>query len=93
MNSQITIGKGGTVFEGPDATALFRAMTLKGALGLYAKHGIIPTRGVTITRMLAIATEYTGKKYRRGEAAKAAADVEVWCNTMRAALPIILEDK
>jgi hypothetical protein len=89
--SSINISTGGTTFSGPDATNLFRAMTLKSALGLYAKCGMIPTRGVTITKMLAMATEYTGKKYKRGDAEKAAEDVRQWCEAMKAALPITVE--
>lgn len=86
--SRITIGNGGTMFVGPDATNLFRAMTLASSLGLYAKCGIIPTRGVTISKMLAMASQYTGKKYKRGDAAKAQSDVKIWCDAMKAALPI-----
>ena len=88
--SHIQVGVGGTMFVGQDATNLFRAMSLASSHGLYAKCGMIPTRGVTITRMLAMATEYTGKKYKRGEAAKAQADVKIWCETMKAALPVVL---
>lgn len=87
-DSSITISSGSTTFAGPDATNLFRAKMLAGSLGLYAKCGMIPTRGVTITKMLAIASTYTGKKYKRGEAAKAQADVQVWADTMLAGLPI-----
>jgi hypothetical protein len=87
-DSHITISQGGTTFVGPDATNLFRAMTLASSLGLYAKCGITPTRGVTITKMLVMATQYTGKKYKRGDAAKAQADVKLWCDAMKAALPI-----
>jgi hypothetical protein len=86
--SKIVYSAGGTTFVGPDATNFFRAATLASSLGLYAKCGIIPTHGVTITKMLAMAAEYTGKKYKRGDAAKAQADVKVWCDTMRAALPV-----
>jgi hypothetical protein len=91
-DSSISIHKsGGMTFSGPDATNLFRAMTLASSLGLYAKCGMIPTRGVTITVMLKMATEYTGKKYKRGDAAKAQADVKQWCEAMKAALPIVKE--
>jgi len=78
---------GGITFVGPDAVNFYRAAALASSLGLYAKCGMIPTRGVTITKMLAIASEYTGKKYKRGDAAKAEADVRIWVQTMKAALP------
>lgn len=91
-DSHIKIGTGGTLFAGEDATRLFQAMTLASALGLYAKCGMIPTRGVTITKMLALATTFTAKKYKRGDAAKAQEDVRQWCEAMKAALPIVVED-
>lgn len=87
-DSSITISAGGTTYAGPDATNLFRAKILAGSLGLYAKCGMIPTRGVTITKLLAMATQYTGKKYKRGDAAKAQADVKLWADTMLAGLPV-----
>lgn len=91
-DSHIAVHKtGGMTFSGEDATNLFRAMTLASSLGLYAKCGMIPTRGVTITKMLGMATEYTGKKYKRGEALRAQEDVRLWCEAMKAALPIVKE--
>ena len=87
--SYIEHGKGSTTLVGPDAMEFFRAATLKGALGLYAKTGMKPTRGVNLTDMLALAKRYTGKTYpkTRDGAAAAAADVDVWVQNMRAALP------
>lgn len=79
---------GGTTLSGPDAVNLYRAATLKVSLQLYAKTGMIPTRGVTGPMMLKMATEYTGKTYKRGQYVQAAADVGVWVDTMRAALPV-----
>ena len=87
--SEVVVHKGGgTTFAGPDAVNLFRAITLKSALSMYAACGMIPTRGVTATVMLKIAKEYTGKTYKRGEHAKAALDVSVWIETMKAAMPV-----
>jgi len=87
MDSSIIHIKGGsTMFAGPDAVALFRATTIKAAIGLLAK-GITPTRGMTMTKALALASGITGKKYKRTEHAKAIADVQIWCNEMAAALP------
>lgn len=87
--SEVVVHKsGGTTFAGPDAVNLFRAITLKMSLSLYAKTGMIPTRGVTSTVMLKLAKEYTGKTYKRGEHEKAAADVQVWIDTMKAAMPV-----
>lgn len=89
--SYVKISSSATTYAGPDATNFYRAATLRGSLKLYAECKIIPTRGVTITKMLAMATKYTGKKYKRGEALKAANDISKWIDAMRSALPIIRE--
>ncbi len=86
--SAVTLSNGGTTFTG-DAIPMFQAITLKGALKLYAACGMIPTRGYTITKMLAAAKQITGKPYKRGEAAKAAEDLQVWIDAARASMPII----
>ncbi len=83
----ITISNSSTTFTG-DGIALYQAMTLKSALSLYAKCGMIPTRGYTITKMLAAASQITGKKYKRGEATKAADDMQIWIEAAKASMPI-----
>lgn len=77
-----------TTFVGADAINLFRAGVLRGVLNLYASCGIIPTRGVTITKMLTLATTYTGKKYSRNMVLQAVADITIWIEAMKAAIPI-----
>jgi hypothetical protein len=66
------------VFEGPAGVATYRAIVLKHALTLYAKHGIKPNRAYTPTAMLQAAGQITGKVYRRGQYELAAADLESW---------------
>lgn len=44
---------------------------------------------MTISNMLAMATGYTGIKYKRGAYVQAAEDVQRWADEMKAALPII----
>jgi hypothetical protein len=83
-----TFGNGGMVFEGRDATELFRVATLRSALGLL-KVGICPRRGLTVTKALAMATPYTGQKYKRTEIDRARDDLHAWCSTMGSALPIV----
>lgn len=90
--SYIKTGVGGTMFAGPDATQLFRAVVVKHGLKM-AKAGIRATRGFTITRGLQMVTGYTGKKYKRTEVDRALRDLEIWIATMRAALPVIEEKK
>lgn len=86
--SFIVHGPSSTSFVGPDATALFRAMTLHSAIKLYLATGMIPTRGVTISKMLVIATQITGKTYRRGAGQAAVDDLQVWIEAMKAAMPV-----
>jgi len=64
------------VFSGRDEVNTYVAITLKHGLKLYAKTGMKPNRAWTPTRMLAKATELTGKKYKRGAYLEAAADLE-----------------
>lgn len=80
-------GKGqATSFVGPDAVELFRAATLRSALGLLSK-GITPTRGLTGKKALAMVTRYSGQTYKRGEFERARADLHAWIETMKSALP------
>lgn len=76
-------------FVGPDAVNYVRAELLASSLRLYASAKIIPTRGVTASKMLKMATGYTGKNYKRGEYIKAADDISKWAKEMKAALPTI----
>lgn len=89
-NSAITLSNGATTYTG-DAIPLFQAVTLKGALKLYAKCGMIPTRGMTITKMLKLASSITGKPYKRGDAMKAHDDMSTWIDAARTAMPVIDE--
>jgi hypothetical protein len=82
---------GATTFVGPDATELFRVATLSSALGLLSK-GITPTRGLTSKKAFAMASTYTGKKYKRGGHEEARRDLKVWIETMKSAIPVIRED-
>lgn len=88
MESSIHIHAGGTTFSGPDAVAYFRARSLRSAIQLYVKSGLIPTRGMGITKMLTLATEFSGVKYKRTEAQRAIDDLSIWIATMQSALPI-----
>lgn len=82
---------GGTFFAGPDAIALYRAITIRAALRMYAQCGMLPTRGMTPTKMLRAAGEYTGQYYGRvnvNKCQKAIKDLDEWIAAMRAALPV-----
>jgi hypothetical protein len=73
---------------------MYRAAVLASSLRLYVKSGgrIIPTRGVGIMKMLALASQITGKPYKRTEASKAADDVSAWAKEMKAALPHVTRE-
>lgn len=89
FDSEVVIHKGGGVtFAGKDAVHLFRAISIKSALNLYAKTGMKANTAYTPTAMMRVATEYTGKTYKRGQCALAAADMQVWIDTMKAAMPV-----
>ena len=57
---------------------LFRLVTLKQALKIHVRtEGRMKlTRTATPTMMLKMASEYTGKRYRRGEQAQALTDIQ-----------------
>lgn len=89
QQSYVEVTPAATTYSGPDAVEFFRVKVLKSSIGLYRKTKIIPTRGVTITMMLAMATQITGKAYKGKTKCEAAeADLATWIDTMRAALPV-----
>lgn len=88
MDSEIILGPNGVItFSGPDAVALYRALTLRNHLALYRKAKLIPCRGMGIRKMLALATSITGNQYKLSQIHEAEADLTVWIETMRSALP------
>ena len=85
--SGIHVGKGGMTFYGKDAVHLYRAIALKAAIGA-AVRGYRVSGRLTLTKCLKLAEQYTGKTYKRGDAAVAIVDLQIWIDTMRAALPV-----
>ena len=47
----------------PESIDAMRLITLKHAIKLYAQTGLVPTRGMTITKMLAEVTRLTQRRY------------------------------
>jgi hypothetical protein len=86
--SAITVSKGGTTFAGQDAVTLFQVAALKSGIGLLMA-GIKPNRQWTMTKALAKASQYTGVKYKRSQARQARADLTIWIETMKSAIPVI----
>ena len=93
MDSFISHSPSGILFSGPDAIRLQQAITLRSAIKMYVRSGgqIIPTRGMGITKMLALTGTITGKKYKRTQAEDAMRDLHIWIETMKSALPIFEE--
>ena len=77
-----------TSYVGPDSTQLYRVNMIKVSIKLWIKTGMMPTRGVTITKLLKMAEQYTGRKYKKSEAAYAVEDLHNWVSCMVSALPI-----
>jgi hypothetical protein len=68
-----------TTFAGTDGVNTYRAIVTKSAIKMHRDCGMIPTRGMTITKMLKIAADITGKaKYKRGAHDEAITDLEKW---------------
>lgn len=78
---------GGATYAGPDAVAVFRARAVASALRLYARTGLKANRAYTPSAMLAVATEVTGRKFKRGQYAEAAAALDAWA--IAAAQPLL----
>lgn len=90
-DSYIVYSKGrkeATSYVGPDAAELYRVNMIKVSIKLWMKTGLIPTRGATINKLLNMATVYTGRKYKKSEAAYAVEDLHNWVTCMVSALPI-----
>ena len=89
MESSITYDKSGNgvAFIGPDAVEVYRVALIATSLRLWAKTGMLPTRGLSGRKMLDMAGRWTGKKYGRRDGLTAASDLDVWVQTMKAALP------
>ena len=88
MDNYVKISASSVDFVGSDAVALYRALTLRNAIALHQKSGIIPTRGMGIMKMFERANEFTGKKYKRGDHDAVMRDLTVWIEMMRSALTI-----
>ncbi len=90
-DSHIVVGKSGaTSFNGPDAVDLFRLITLRQGINMHKRFGMIPTRGVTITRMLEMVTAFSGKPYKGKTKHDAAlADLDARIAALKASMPVV----
>lgn len=89
----ITITKGGAVvFSGPAATNLYRAIALKQALIMYDKFKVLAAKNITATSMLAMATEYTGQPFKRGQQGMAALAMAEWIEEAKRQQEVVRDD-
>lgn len=90
-DSEIIYNKDGSLsaLVGRDAVSLMRVQTIITGIRMNINTGgkMQLTRGATITHLLKLAGEYTGKTYKRSQKQQAMDDLNVWFQTMKAALP------
>ncbi len=75
--------RNGQSFSGSDVN-IFAVTSLAMGMRLYAKTGMKPSRSWTPTNMLKTASTYTGKTYKRGQFAQAAADLLAYADVLKA---------
>lgn len=92
-DSYVSITPHAISFVGRDAVDLFRARTLLTSLRMYARTGMMMTRGLTLTRMLALAGAYTGKRYKRTQITHAIEDLRTWADAFALSLEHRVEGK
>lgn len=69
----------GTIFTGT-AVNIYAGLTLAKAIVLYDKCRMIPTRGMTISKMMKQASAVTGKKFKARDYEGAAVALGAWVN-------------
>lgn len=94
MDHTITIDKktGHVCSFTGDAVLIYRTALLSSSIKLYHTTGgrIIPTRGMGITKMLKLAEEILGKKYKRTELEKCIAHLDIWVQEAKALVNIVV---
>lgn len=71
-DNRIESFNGGMAFVGREAVNVFAMTAIASALELYARTGMKASRTYTPSAMLAAATRYTGKMFKRGQYLEAA---------------------
>ncbi len=67
-----------TTFTGQGGVSTYQAIVLKGALKMYAAHGMRVNRAYTPTAMLKTAGNITGQTFKRGQYTQALEALEAW---------------
>ena len=93
MTSYVEVKSGVyTSFVGTEAVEFFRVKALRLSLIGYHKFKMIPTRGVTVTVMLKLASQITGKPYTRAKILDAVFDLEQWLVKAQNSLEVVNKD-
>jgi hypothetical protein len=80
MNTITHHKNGGMSITGQTALRVYAATVLMSAIKLYIKSGMKVNRAYTPANMLATASQYTGKTYKRGQLQLAFDDLRAWCD-------------
>jgi len=90
QNPSFTYNKDGSlsVASGKEAVMCIQVATLIQAIKMMRTTRMIPTRGYTMKKGLTMASTFTGRTYKRTEAAQAEADLKVWLETMKSTIPV-----
>lgn len=73
----IEVSKTGDITVTGEHIEVYRVLSLKSAIDLYLKAGVIVHRGVNPQRLREMATEYTGKSYKRSRRGLEAAGADL----------------
>jgi hypothetical protein len=78
--------------QGREAVELMRVQTIISGINMNIRTNgqMVLTRGATITKLLGMASGYTGKKYssrKKEDKERAIADLTVWFNNMKSTIP------
>lgn len=85
--SHIETGPSTTTFVGPDAIKLFQVSAVRAAIDLYLETGMQANRAYTPKAMREFAIKTTGKPYGPRQLAQASADLKLWIEAMKSAMP------
>lgn len=91
MQDKIVHTETSVSFEGPNGVNVYRALAVASALRLYAKTGMKANRAYTPTAMLRVASEMTGKTFKRGQYREAADALSALADSLRAQIPEVRE--
>jgi hypothetical protein len=90
-DSKVVIGAMGTIYSGADAVSLYQAMALRAAMRLYAKTGIVPTRGFGKKKMVEQVNLITKSDYATKDFVKAFDHLNIFVEQLKSSIPVEAE--